>query len=50
MKNEYKSPEISVVYFKTDDIITASSGDELPDDIPDELSYDDGRAPNASGR
>lgn len=41
MKKQYVAPDLLVVCFQSRDIITVSKGDELPDEIPDELSLDD---------
>ena len=37
MKKEYIFPEIMIETLYSEDILTASREDELPDDIPDEL-------------
>jgi len=39
MKKLYYSPMISITCFDPKDIITASGGNELPDQDPEEMSY-----------
>lgn len=55
MKKEYNIPEISVVMFETEDIITTSTGDtdNLLDkwlEIDPEVDFDDLFGPGAGGK
>ena len=37
MKKQFDLPEIEIIMFGCNSILTASGNDELPDDNPDEL-------------